>query len=115
MHKARGAGMAASAMCSGRGEPVHPCERAGGGWGGVRPQGQAPAVPPKERGAIHCLCTPSEGVRAELAVGGGTPGPPLRHGHSSPFLCAAGNLRFLPSQRCAPLNCYQMWVPCASH
>lgn len=38
--------MAVSAVCSGRGEPVHPCERTGGGWGaGVSAQGREGCVP----------------------------------------------------------------------
>lgn len=40
--------------------------------------------------------------------GRGQPGPLLCHRHSSPFLCAAGNLRFLPSQCSSRLNRYQM-------
>lgn len=47
--------------------------------------------------------------------GRGQPEPLLCHGHSSPFLCAEGNLCFLPSQHCSRLNYYQMWVPCISH
>lgn len=98
--------------------PVPRCERKGGlspGNGGSCSFGQPPAAPAKEQSVIQCLCIPTEGIAAELAEGGGMPGPLLHCGHSSPFLCAAGNLRFLRSQHCSPLNRYQMWVPCASH
>lgn len=92
--------------------PVPRCERKGGS---ARGTGDHVPLDNPQQPRQRSLCVPTEGIAAELAEGGGMPGPLLHCGHSSPFLCAAGNLRFLRSQHCSPLNRYQMWVPCASH
>lgn len=104
MHEAERASRAMRAVPSSHGEPVHPCTQNGSSWGvGGSAQGRMEHIFWDKLQRCQQRSKARSGAFAPLAKAsrlsqwreGGTLGPPLCHGHSSPFLCAAGNLCFL--------------------